>query len=159
MLSRGLGDLPDSWGMLLIWVNGNCINGINGTLLLLLTQRCGRSWQRRTMRRRRRSAQPGCVLGPAQPLPVQSSHPGRLQEPQGWWAGAFAWAPFPSPSDLLRLFLERLFSENGLKICNYHTRAERSHVGLPSPPVGPVPVSSCCLWFPRAAVQRWKEKR
>lgn len=156
MLSRGLGDLPDSWGMLLIWINASCINGINCTLLLLLIQRCGRSWQ---CRRRRLSPRPGCVPGPVQPLPVHSSHPGCLQEPPGCRAGSFSGMPFPSPFALLGFFLERLFSKNSLKICSYHTRAERPHVGLPSLPVRPVPMSSWCLWFPKAAVQRWKEKR
>lgn len=158
MLSRGLGDLPDSWGMLLIWINGSCINGINCTLLLLLIQRCGRSWQRQAMRRCRLSAQPGCVPGPAQLLPVHSSHPGCPQEPPGWRTGSFAWTLFPLPSALLGFFLERLFSKNSLKICDSHTRAKRSHVGLPSLPVRPVPVSSWCLWFPKAVVRCWMEK-
>lgn len=37
--------------------------------------------------------------------------------------GSSAWTLPLSPSALPEFFLERLFSKNSLKICNYHTRA------------------------------------
>lgn len=127
MHSRGLGDLPDSWGMLLIWINGSCINDLNCTSLLLLIRRCGSSWQRRTLCRRRLSARTRCVPGPA-----HGSHPGCPQELPGWWQarslGRCSLCTLPC-----WIFLGRLFSRNSLKICNYRTRAEWETCRLPVP--------------------------
>lgn len=47
-------------------------------------------------------------------------------------AGSLAWTLLPLHSVLL-VFLGRLFSRNTLKICNYHTRAERETCRLPVP--------------------------
>lgn len=125
--------------MLLIGISGSCTNGTNGTLLLLLIQSRGYSWQCHRMCCHWLSTQPGTA-------PVHSSHPSCHHR-------QLAWTLLPAPSALPEGFLERLFSKNLLKICNCHTRAEGSHTDLLSPPVRPVPMSSWGLWFPRAAVQ------